>query len=91
MSEGADQVYEVYEPPCLSCCVGTEAIGSCMSGQDREPQRVMGLAARNKERGQRIQIPLHCALVKLLRASGSAVVRRWFEAIACFLMKLLQS
>jgi hypothetical protein len=51
MSEGADQVYEVYEPPCLSCCVGTEAIGSCMSGEDREPQQVMGLAARNKERG----------------------------------------
>jgi len=41
---------EGYEPPCLSCCVGTEAIGSCMSGQDREPQQENG-PAKNKERG----------------------------------------
>jgi len=80
----ADEVYE------LSCCVGTEAIGSCMSGQ-RKPQRVNAPAARNKEKGADASNTSGLRIGALIRASGSAMVRCWSEAIACFLVKLLQS
>ena len=55
---------EVYERLCLSCCVGTEAIGSCMSGQGGESHNKGMLRLRKTgKREEMLQIPLGCALV----------------------------
>jgi hypothetical protein len=45
----------------------------------------------NKERGAETSNTSAAAIGALMQASGAAVVRSWFEAIACFRAKLLQT
>jgi hypothetical protein len=95
--QGGVRAVDIYEVLRLSCCVGTVKllVAACLGrGADHNDGLMLRTRNRERERGADGAGAANTSappIGALMRASGAAVVLGWFEAIARFRVKLLQT
>ena len=95
--QGGVRAVDIYEVLRLSCCVGTVKllVAACLGrGADHNDGLMLRTGNRERERGADGAGAANTSappIGALMRASGATVVLGWFEAIARFRVKLLQT